>query len=72
MSREHAGLACRRDPHRRTGSDERTPMPIAYMERPRQRQAQYPPYRWALTHDAPWTPLGKPLREHTLRRAGTR
>ena len=40
MSHEHAGLACRRDPHRRTGSDERTPMPIAYLERPRQRQAQ--------------------------------
>ena len=38
-------------------------MPIAYMERTRQRYAQYLPYRWALNHEAPWTPLSKPLRE---------
>lgn len=38
-------------------------MPIAYIERTRERYAQYPPYRWAVNTDAPWTPLAKPLRE---------
>lgn len=38
-------------------------MPIAYIQRTRERYAQYPPYRWAVNTDAPWAPLPKPLRE---------
>lgn len=41
-------------------------MPIAYIQRTRERYAAYPPYHWALNHDAPWTPLAKPLRECRL------
>ena len=37
-------------------------MPIAYIQRTRERYAQYPPYKWTLNTDAPWTPLAKPLR----------
>jgi D-proline reductase (dithiol) PrdB len=36
-------------------------MPIAYIERTRERYAQYSPYRWSVNTDAPWTPLAKPL-----------
>lgn len=38
-------------------------MPIAYIARTRERYAQYPPFRWVVNHDAPWTPLPKPVRE---------
>lgn len=41
-------------------------MPIAYIQRTRERYAQFPPYRWAINTEAPWTPLAKPLRECRL------
>lgn len=41
-------------------------MPIPYIQRTRERYAQFPPYRWAVNHDAPWTPLARPLRECRL------
>lgn len=41
-------------------------MPIAYIPRTRERYAQYPPYRWVVNTEAPWTPLPRPLRECRL------
>ncbi len=41
-------------------------MPIAYIQRTRERYAQYPPYKWSLNDEAPWTPLAKPIRESRL------
>ncbi len=41
-------------------------MPIAYIQRTRERYAQYPPYKWSLHDDAPWTPLAKPIRDSRL------
>lgn len=41
-------------------------MPIAYIQRTRERYAQYPPYKWVVNTEAPWTPLPKPLRECRL------
>ena len=41
-------------------------MPIAYIQRTRERYAQYPPYKWAINGEAPWTPLAKPLRDCRL------
>jgi len=38
-------------------------MPIAYIPRTRERYWKFPPYRWVTNHEAPWTPLGKPIRE---------
>lgn len=38
-------------------------MPIAYIQRTRERYAQYSPLTWVVNHDAPWTPLAKPLRD---------
>ena len=38
-------------------------MPIAYIPRTRERYRNYPPYRWVVNHEAPWTPLVKPIRE---------
>ncbi len=38
-------------------------MPIAYIQRTRERYAQYPPYKWVVNAEAPWTPLAKPLKE---------
>jgi D-proline reductase (dithiol) PrdB len=38
-------------------------MPIAYIQRTRERYHMYPPYRWAVNHEAPWAPLAKPIRE---------
>ncbi|HXJ81959.1 MAG TPA: glycine/sarcosine/betaine reductase selenoprotein B family protein [Candidatus Methylomirabilis sp.] len=38
-------------------------MPIAYIPRTRERYSKYKPYRWVVNHEAPWTPLGKPIRE---------
>jgi D-proline reductase (dithiol) PrdB len=38
-------------------------MPISYIQRTRERYAQFPPYRWAHHPDAPWTPLAKPISE---------
>ena len=35
--------------------------PIAYIPRTREMYAEYPPYRWVVNQDAPWTPLAKPL-----------
>ena len=36
-------------------------MPIAYIQRTRERYAEYPPFKWIANHDAPWTALTKPL-----------
>lgn len=41
-------------------------MPIAYIQRTRERYAQYPPYKWAINTEAPWTPLAKPLKDCRL------
>ncbi len=41
-------------------------MPIAYIQRTRERYAQYPPYKWAINDEAPWTPLAKPLKDCRL------
>ncbi len=41
-------------------------MPIAYIQRTRERYAQYPPYKWVVNTEAPWTPLARPLRESRL------
>ncbi len=41
-------------------------MPIAYIQRTRERYAQYSPLKWVVNHDAPWTPLAKPLRDCRL------
>lgn len=38
-------------------------MPIPYIQRTRERYADHPPYRWAVNHDAPWTPLAKPIKD---------
>jgi D-proline reductase (dithiol) PrdB len=38
-------------------------MPIAYIQRTRERYAQFPPYKWVVNTEAPWTPLARPLRE---------
>jgi D-proline reductase (dithiol) PrdB len=38
-------------------------MPIAYIPRTRERYRNYPPYRWVVNHEAPWTPLARPIRE---------
>jgi D-proline reductase (dithiol) PrdB len=36
-------------------------MPIPYIQRTRERYAAFPPYRWVVNTDAPWTPLPKPI-----------
>ncbi len=41
-------------------------MPIAYIQRTRERYAQYTPYKWAVNTEAPWTPLARTLRECRL------
>ncbi|MBI4638206.1 MAG: hypothetical protein HY727_17860 [Candidatus Rokubacteria bacterium] len=41
-------------------------MPIAYIQRTRERYAQYPPFNWVVNTDAPWTPLARPLRDCRL------
>jgi len=41
-------------------------MPIAYIPRTRERYRSYPPYRWVVNHEAPWTPLAKPMRDCTV------
>ncbi len=38
-------------------------MPIAYIPRTRERYWKFPPFHWAVNHEAPWTPLAKPIRE---------
>ena len=35
--------------------------PIDYIPRTRELYADYPPYRWVVNEDVPWTPLAKPL-----------
>ena len=35
--------------------------PVAYIPRTRELYAGYPPYRWVVNEDAPWTPLPQPL-----------
>ena len=35
--------------------------PIAYIPRTREMYPDYPPYRWVVNEDVPWTPLAKPL-----------
>ena len=37
--------------------------PIAYIPRTREMYPDYPPYRWVVNADAPWTPLTKPLNQ---------
>lgn len=41
-------------------------MPIAYIQRTRERYAQYPPYKWVVNTEAPWAPLTKPLKDCRL------
>lgn len=41
-------------------------MPIAYIQRTRERYADHPPYKWVVNDDAPWAPLAKPLRDCRL------
>jgi D-proline reductase (dithiol) PrdB len=41
-------------------------MPIAYIQRTRERYAQYPPYKWVINTETPWTPLAKPLKDCRL------
>ncbi|MBI4240965.1 MAG: hypothetical protein HY613_04540 [Candidatus Rokubacteria bacterium] len=41
-------------------------MPIAYIQRTRERYAQYPPYRWVINTEASWTPLARPLKDCRL------
>ena len=38
-------------------------MPIAYIQRTRERYANFPPFKWSINSEAPWTPLAKPLQE---------
>jgi D-proline reductase (dithiol) PrdB len=38
-------------------------MPIAYIQRTRERYWNFPPFHWAVNDEAPWTPLAKPIRE---------
>ena len=35
--------------------------PVPYIPRTREMYADYPPYRWVVNEDVPWTPLNKPL-----------
>ena len=35
--------------------------PVAYIPRTRELYSNYPPYRWVVNDDPPWTPLSKPL-----------
>jgi len=35
--------------------------PIDYIPRTREMYSDYPPYRWVINEDVPWTPLSKPL-----------
>lgn len=37
--------------------------PVDYIPRTRELYADYPPYRWVVNEDVPWTPLTKPLEE---------
>lgn len=37
--------------------------PIDYIPRTREMYADYPPYRWVVNQDVPWTALTKPLSE---------
>ena len=37
--------------------------PIEYIPRTREMYADYPPYRWVVNEDVPWTPLAKPLNQ---------
>jgi D-proline reductase (dithiol) PrdB len=36
-------------------------MPIACIQRTRERYAKFPPYQWAHHTDAPWAPLARPI-----------
>jgi D-proline reductase (dithiol) PrdB len=46
-------------------------MPIAYIPRTREMYKEYPPYRWVVNSDVPWTPLGKPLKSCRLALIGS-
>ncbi len=35
--------------------------PIEYIPRTREMYQDYPPYRWVVSEDVPWTPLARPL-----------
>jgi D-proline reductase (dithiol) PrdB len=41
-------------------------MPIAYIQRTRERYAAFPAYKWVVNTEAPWTPLGKPIKDCRL------
>jgi D-proline reductase (dithiol) PrdB len=41
-------------------------MPIAYIQRTRERYADFPPYKWVVNTEAPWTPLARPLKHSRL------
>jgi D-proline reductase (dithiol) PrdB len=41
-------------------------MPIDYIPRTRELYSDFKPYRWVVNETAPWTPLGKPIRECRL------
>jgi D-proline reductase (dithiol) PrdB len=41
-------------------------MPIDYIPRTRELYSDFKPYRWTVNDAAPWTPLGKPMRECRL------
>ena len=45
--------------------------PIDYIPRTRELYSDYPPYRWVVNNDAPWTPLRKPLKECRVALAGS-
>ena len=46
-------------------------MPIAYIQRTRERYAEYPAYKWVVNTEAPWTPLAKPIKECRLALVGS-
>lgn len=45
--------------------------PIEYIPRTREMYADYPPYRWVVNEDVPWTPLAKPLNQCSVALLGS-
>jgi D-proline reductase (dithiol) PrdB len=41
-------------------------MPIAYIQRTRERYAEFPAYKWVVNTDTPWTPLSRPIKDCRL------
>jgi D-proline reductase (dithiol) PrdB len=46
-------------------------MPIAYIQRTRERYAGFPPYKWVVNTEAPWTPLARPIKDCRLALVGS-